>query len=157
MENNNKQKIEKIIVQLLEKMDIRGAVDVQEEEEFLSVKIDSDEAGLLIGQGGRSLEAFQFLARAIANKDAGEKPIIFIIDVNDYRKNRLELLKDMVMAIAKDVAMQKRARVLEPMASYERRAIHVALRDFAGIKTESQGEGPERRVIISPASESLAL
>lgn len=145
------QKVEKIIRELLQKLDIQGEVDLEERDDnFLVVKINSEEAGLLIGQGGQSLDSLQHLARIIASRDAQGGPIDFIVDVNDYRKNRLDLLRDMALSVARQVAQEKRTRMLEPMIAYERRAIHVALRGFEGIETESQGEGPKRRIVIRP-------
>ena len=77
-----------------------------------------------------------------------------MVDVNNYHAHRLELLKEMVLEIARQVSEEKKPRVLEPMSSYERRIVHLALRGFVGIKTESQGEGMERRIVIGPADVS---
>lgn len=155
MENQPKETIKQLISELLSKMDFEGQVEVDDSsQEILLVKIESDEAGFLIGQNGMNLAAFQHLARAIANRKLGQNFVNFVVDVNNYRANRLELLKDMALDFAKEVAENRQPKILEPMSAYERRIIHVALSNYPGLKTESQGEGEERRVVIKPANDS---
>lgn len=122
----------------------------QIQPEFLTIKIESDEAGLLIGQKGGSLDALQHVIRIIASKKLGQELPNFTIDINNYRTNRDELLKRTALTMAKEAIDFKTTRAFEPMSSYERRIIHLALVDFPGIKTESEGEGRERKVVIRP-------
>jgi len=145
------QKIKETIEKLLTSMDFSGTVEVDEQSgDFLKANIQSAEAAYLIGRSGENLLAFQHLSRAIvANK--AEAPVRFIVDVNDYQKNRLELVKETAISAATDVARTRQPRWLEPMNAYERRIIHMALAEVSGVKTESQGEGEERRIVINPA------
>ncbi len=153
-EKNHKEILEETIKELLLKMDITGDVAVtQGQDSLLIVKITSDEAGLLIGQNGINLAALQHLARIIANRGLGAVETNFIIDVNDYRASRLELIKSLALALAEQVVADRRAKVLEPMPPYERRMVHTVLSDYQGVRTESEGEGEERRVVIKPAGE----
>jgi len=146
--------LEKTTKEFLAQMDVEGKIEVEEREaSFFVVKIISDEAGLLIGQGGENLAALQHLLRAVVNKKTAISPVNFIIDVNDYRANRAELLKEITLSVARQVIREKKSKWLEPMPSYERRLVHVLLKDFEGVKTESQGEGAERRIIIKPVDE----
>jgi spoIIIJ-associated protein len=101
-----------------------------------------------------NLAALQHLVRAVANKKLGQNFVNFIVDVNNYRANRLNLLKEMALSFAKEVAENHQTETLEPMSAYERRIIHVTLSDYPGVKTESQGEGEERRIVIKPANDS---
>jgi spoIIIJ-associated protein len=156
MDNNLKENLKNLIEELFSKMDLEVKIDIDDSQaEFLVVNIQSDEAGLLIGQGGENLLAFQHICRIIANKKLGSEPLNFIVDVNNYKENRLTLLKEMAISFARQVTSEGRPKILEPMPSYERRIIHMALKEFDGIKTESQGEGQLRRVVIKPGSDVI--
>ncbi|TSC53328.1 MAG: spoIIIJ-associated protein [Parcubacteria group bacterium LiPW_39] len=145
-----KEKIKQIIEELLKVMDFEGRAELDDTEaDFVRVNIVSPEAGFLIGRSGENLKALQQISRALVNRTLGQ-PLRFIVDINDYQKSRLALLKEMARHLAQEVAEQKVARWLAPMNAYERRAIHLELADFSGIKTESEGEGEERRVVIKP-------
>lgn len=144
------QKIKKTIENLLAVMDFSGNVEVAEQEgDFLKANIQSAEAAFLIGRSGENLLALQHLSRAIVNRGQ-EAPIHFIVDVNNYQKNRFELVKETAISTAADVARTGQPRWLVPMNAYERRIVHVFLAGVAGIKTESEGEGEERRIVIKP-------
>lgn len=150
--DNHKEILEQAIKELLEKMDFRGDVAVVDgEENLMFANIQSDEAGFLIGQGGENLSAMQHLARAIVNRRTAPDLVSFVVDVNNYRTNRLELLKEMALELASQAEREQQSKILEPMPPYERRFIHLVLKDFKGIKTESQGEGIDRRIVIKPA------
>lgn len=156
MDNQIKENLQQLIKDLLLKMDFEGVVEVDDSQpDLLAAKIQSEEAGLLIGQGGENLAALQHLSRLIFNRKVKDEPagVNFIIDINNYRSNRLELLKEMCLPLARQVIEEKRPKILEPMSAYERRVIHLALKDFKGVKTESQGEGAERRIVIKPEGE----
>ena len=154
------QKIKETIEKLLEVMDFLGVAQIDEQDgDFLKANIQSAEAAYLIGRSGENLLALQHLSRAIVNKSPhqiwrGDKkegtPVRFIVDVNDYQKNRFELVKEMAASAAKEVARTGQPRWLAPMNAYERRIIHVALADVSDIKTESEGAGEGRRIVIKP-------
>ena len=142
--------IKQTIQELMSKMHIYGEVAIDEtDKENIFVSVKTDQAGFLIGQAGAHLDAFQYLARALVNKRTGE-PVKFLVDVNGYRKGRIDLLKQMAHDIAKQALTQRVAVTLHPMPSYERRIIHMALCEHLDINTESIGEGEDRRVVVRP-------
>ena len=144
----------KTVKEMLAQMDFSVETEVAEEAgDFVMVKISSDEAGLLIGQGGENLAALQHLARLIVGKKMGSETPNFIVDVNDYRANRISILKDMVLASARQVEQDKHPYRLEPMNAYERRIVHMMLKGYPGILTESEGDGEDRRIVIKPSSD----
>ncbi len=146
----NQAEIKTIIEDLLRAMDFAGEVTLDNSDDnFLRINIQSVEAAYLIGRGGEHLKALQHICRAILHRKF-EEPLQFIIDINDYQKNRLDLLKEMAASMAEEVVGQREPRWLAPMNAYERRIIHMALANFEGVKTESEGEGEERRVVIRP-------
>jgi spoIIIJ-associated protein len=147
----NLLKIKEIVEQLLGVMDFSGEVAIDDRDEnFLRVNIQSAEAAYLIGRSGENLKALQHITRAIVNKELGEASVHFTIDINDYQNSRLELLKEMARSLAKEVIEQREPRWLAPMNAYERRIIHMALSDLREIKTESEGEGSDRKIVIRP-------
>lgn len=143
--------IKETIVELLGRMGFSGQIVIENEtEDNLTVNIQTEEAGFLIGQAGINLDALQHLARVLINRKS-DQPVQFILDVNNYRKHRVELLGELAKNIAKQVLTEKVALALQPMPAYERRIIHLALANDSQINTESVGEGEKRRVIIRPS------
>lgn len=142
--------IKETIGQLLKLIDFQGGVDIDySDENNILVNIQTEQAGFLIGQAGANLNALQHLARILVSKKNGQ-PIRFILDVNNYRKNRLELLKELAKDIAKQALSKKVSLVLHPMPAYERRIIHLALADEPEINTQSTGQEPRRRIVVKP-------
>ena len=104
---------------------------------------------MLIGRHGRTLDALQALSSAITNRKLGFRyPII--VDVEGYRHRRRQKLEDIARRSADRAARQHTAVRLRPMTAYERRVVHVALRDDRRITTQSEGEDPFRMVVINP-------
>lgn len=104
---------------------------------------------VLIGRHGRTLDALQALSSAITNRKLGFRyPII--VDVEGYRHRRRQKLEDIARRSADRAARQHTAVRLRPMTAYERRVVHVALRDDRRITTQSEGEDPFRMVVINP-------
>ena len=147
---NNEKNTKKIIEDILNNMGIRYDI-VEELEDTLTQKklfrIKSPESGLLIGDRGETFQALSHLIRRIVSKDL-EEMADFSIDVNDYRASMIERLK-MTAGILANRARDMKADVeMDPMSSYERLIIHGTLSGQPNIKTESIGEGRERRLVI---------
>lgn len=150
MEQEKLTTIKEILEKLIAVMDIDGRVSLTEEPgDGVLANVESQEAGYLIGRNGDNLRAFQQLARLLAGKKFIEG-VRLTVDVNNYQQERLAMLKDSAKNLAQQVAQYRIPRYLPPMNAYERRIIHMTLIDIPGIKTESEGEGEERRVKIIP-------
>ena len=148
MDKNNI--IKETILELLKSMHFEGDIFIDDfDRDNTIVNIQTNQAGFLIGQAGANLEALQCIARTLVNKRSNES-VKFILDINDYRKNKIDLLKSLAKDIAKQ-ALSKRVTVtLQPMPAYERRIVHMALVEDSEINTESVGYEPERRIIVRP-------
>ena len=141
----------KFLQELLVKMGVNGTVSAFENEEGIKLKIDSDTDGLLIGRRGETLDALQYIVSLYENKDRKENGYRRIsIDTEGYRARREDTLKRLARRNALKVAKSGRSFAMEPMNPYERRVIHSALQSFRGVTTHSEGEEPNRRVIITP-------
>ena len=116
---------------------------------LVTVDITLDDPQMLIGQGGQTLFELQRVLRILLNKKL-ENNFHLNVDINDYKKKKIEYLKGLARSLADEVAITKEKKILPPMSAYERRIIHTELSGRQDIITESQGEGFDRRVVISP-------
>lgn len=138
------------IKQVLELLGIEGEVEEYEGDEGeLILDIVGDDLGLLIGRHGRTLDALQVLVSAITNRRL-DKRYPLVVDVSGYRHRRRIKLEDIARRAAERASRQHRAVQLRPMTSFERRVIHMILRDDRRVSTESEGEEPRRMVVVRP-------
>ncbi len=146
----NKEIIQQKISELLKMMGFAGEIKVEDNDPSnIIVNINTQEANFLIGQAGANLDSLQHLSRILVNKEI-QQPIHFIVDVNSYRKNRIELLRQMAKDIAKKASLEQIAITLQPMPAYERRLIHLCLADHPEVTTQSAGQKQERKIVIKP-------
>jgi len=126
--------------------------------EFLSQKdlivpinLKTDEPKILIGEKGQTLVEIQRLLKAISRRKINQEFYIDL-DINDYKKKKIEYLKELAKSIADDVVLLKQEKELPSMSAYERRVIHMELAGREDIMTDSVGREPERKVVIRPCS-----
>ena len=105
------------------------------------------EASLCIGEGGKNIDAFEVVLRLILKKQLGGAPPLRL-DINNYRSLKGESLKELAKKAARRARFYKQPVVLEAMSAYDRRIIHTELATHPDIKTESTGEGKQRRVVV---------
>jgi spoIIIJ-associated protein len=117
----------------------------------LDVQVHGDDLGLLVGPGGRTLNAVQDLVRVAAQRRLGDHETRLRIDVAGYRERRSAALAKFAAEVAGQVRESGNARSLEPMTSADRKVIHDALNDEDGVVSTSSGEDPYRRVVVEPA------
>ena len=118
------------------------------QEEVFIVKIQSDDdCSLLLNDKGRSLRAFEYIARILAVKESNQK-ISLIIDLNNFLEKRNSRISELARLVAKKVQTTQKSFALRPMSAYERRLVHLELATWPDIVTESTGEEPKRRVVI---------
>ncbi len=116
------------------------------------IDLAGEDSGLLIGRRGQTLQALQFLVTLIVRKQMGED-VRVVLDVENYRQRRETSLRDMAAKVASRVAQTNRSITLEPMSPADRRIIHTSLSQHPGVRTESAGEGENRKVTIMPRRE----
>lgn len=117
----------------------------------LEVRLRGDDLGLLVGPGGRTLTAVQDLARVSSQRRLGDHETRLRIDVAGYREKRREALERFAVAVANEVVEHQTAKALEPMSSADRKVVHDAINDVEGVASRSEGDEPNRRVVITPA------
>ena len=116
---------------------------------YINLSIDGKEAGYLVGKNGEVLNSLQYLINLIAKQQLGNG-VRVTLDGNDYRKKRAESLTALAEKIADKVKERGEEAVLEALPAFERRVIHKALQEIEGVTTYSEGEEPDRRVVIAP-------
>ena len=135
---------------IMDAIGIRGEIAVREREQLIEVEVATQGNGaLLIGKGGRTLRAIEVLISAIINKRR-EKRIMVRLDVNGYIRRKEEKLRDLALRAAREVRFTGKPMKFESLTSAERKIIHNALKDDPYVYTYSEGEEPNRRLIIAP-------
>jgi len=135
--------------ELLSKMGVEARIFAANTDSGLRLRIDADSMGLLIGRRGETLDALQYLVSLHVNRTSSEYQRI-TLDTEGYRSRREETLTRLARKTASQVRATGRAIAMEPMNPYERRILHSALQDFRGVTTHSEGEEPDRHVVITP-------
>jgi spoIIIJ-associated protein len=128
-----------------------ASTSVEVEDTEIDVRVDGDGLGLLVGPGGRTLTAVQDLARVASQRRLGDHQTRLRIDVGGYREKRKAALEKFAVAVAQQVIDSGQAKALEPMSSADRKAVHDAITDIDGVQSRSEGDDPNRRVVIAPA------
>lgn len=138
---------------LLERMGVEGTVLANVSEDGVRLYIDRSTTGMLIGHRGETLDAMQYLTSLAVNRNRKQDGYTRIsIDTEGYREKREETLARLARKIANQVRATGRARTLEPMNPYERRVLHATLQNSPYVATRSEGEEPNRRVVVYPKS-----
>ena len=115
-----------------------------------SFNIVTSDAGILIGERGQNLLSLEYVVKKIIQKESGENIVRFSLDVNGYRAHHAEELKESARGFVKKVRLYRKEIRLDPMPSYERRIVHMALAEYPDIITESVGQDPYRAIVIRP-------
>ena len=135
---------------VLAAMNITADIEVlyDEENETVEVNLIGEDMGILIGKRGQTLDSLQYLVSLVVNKGS-EKYLKVKLDTENYRERRKETLENLAKNIAFRVRKTQKPVTLEPMNPYERRIIHSALQNDKYCETHSEGEDPNRKVIVS--------
>jgi spoIIIJ-associated protein len=117
---------------------------------YINIEIDGRDVGYLVGKRGEILNALQYVGNVISNRQIGSG-VRVVIDGNKYRAKRAEILERQAREIAEQVKLNGMEALLDPLPAFERRLVHQALSEYPGVVTYSEGEEPNRRVVIAPA------
>jgi spoIIIJ-associated protein len=152
MSESNPKKIKEIIQEFFDKMGFQVEIEINVPRDLtIPIEIKTEDPQVLIGKKGETLAETQRLLKIILRrKIAPEKNFYIDLDINNYKKKKLEYLEELAKSTADEVSLLKKEKALEPMPSYERRIVHMHLADRDDIITESEGEGNERKIVIKP-------
>src|SRR5438093_1048257 len=136
-----------VLRDLLELMGVEAEVTMDDRPRHEGIEVLGADLGALIGRGGENLVALQQITSAITSRRVG-RTVHVPLDIEGYRRRREEQLREIARRVAARVRTSGQAVTLEPMLAYERRIVHLAVQDTPGVKTESVGVDPNRRVVI---------
>lgn len=143
----NPKDLTKIFTDLFKSMKLDIAAEVTADDALFLVNLTGKDVRYIDGGKDNKIGSIVTLVKLIAKKQFSEEPRI-VVDVNNQRKQRLENVAQMAKKTAEMVRVRGGEEELRPMSPAERRAVHMALKEMQGIKTESRGEEPHRRIVI---------
>ena len=141
--------IKEFLKEIIENMGLEVSFEVVTKDERTTIKMYSNNNPIIIGKSGHTLKALENLVKQKIQNDTG----IFYkinLDVSNYKEKIQKSIERLAKTTAREVAKTKIPVALDNMTSYERRIVHNVLTDFKGVKTESEGEEPNRHVVIKP-------
>lgn len=141
--------VKEYLEELLTNMGLNVNFETKLRDESIYVKIYSDNNPILIGKGGNTLKSLEIIVKQKINTEFNIKPYI-CLDVENYREKQQKRLERLAKNLAKDVVKTNVEVHLENMNAYDRRIIHNALTNFKGVSTVSEGEEPNRHIVIKP-------
>jgi spoIIIJ-associated protein len=149
------ERVRAVVGRVIEALELDASVDVTETAEEIRATVDGpDEMGRLIGRHGQTIDALQHLAWRAAFHDRDERKSV-VVDAAGYRQRREEALQRQADRAASEALRVGRPVELEPMSAAERKTVHNYLADRADVETHSEGDEPERRLVVSPLRGSV--
>jgi spoIIIJ-associated protein len=141
-----------LLEEIVDALELDAEVRVEEGEGVLTGVIDGDDLGRLIGRRGQTIDALQHLAQRIVFHGSAPDCRV-VIDADGYRERRAEALRTTALDAAEEALRCGEAVELEPMPASERRVIHEYLRERGDVQTHSEGDEPERYLVVEPLGE----
>jgi spoIIIJ-associated protein len=144
--------LEDLLAEIADGLDLDVEIEIDESEGVLRGCLRGDDVGLFIGRRGQTIDAVQHLAQRIVFHD-GPSDVRVVIDADGYRERRAETLRADADDAAEESLRTGAPVEMDPMPASERRVVHEHLRDRGDVQTHSEGDEPERRLVVSPLGE----
>ena len=141
--------LEELLEEIADGLSLDVEVHVEERGGVLSGRLEGEDVGLFIGRHGQTIDAVQHLAQRIVFPDGGCS-VRVVIDANGYRERRAEALRADADEAAEEALSSGNPVELDPLPPFERRIVHEYLRERGGVETHSEGNEPERYLVITP-------
>jgi spoIIIJ-associated protein len=136
---------------VIDAIGVPGTIELDEDEERITVSCAGPDLGMLIGRHGQTIDAIQYLANAVMFRRHGEDRKEVVVDAAGYRARRQTSLEALAVRSAERALSHDEAVELEPMTAIERKVVHIRLKEFDGVETTSEGTEPNRFIVIHPA------
>jgi spoIIIJ-associated protein len=149
------EEAKEILENILAHIQIPATVEANWVENRIRLDISSNGSGLLIGKRGQTLHSLQFIVNKMFNRLASKKAHI-IIDTENYRERRKQALTEVALNLANRAKKSGRPATSSPLSAYDRRIIHLALKDNRQVRTKSKGDGALRKVVVFPVKKELS-
>ncbi len=146
--------LEELLEEIVDDLQLDADVEVEEGEGVLTGRLEGDSMGLFIGRHGQTIDAVQHLAQRIVFPDGPSSSLRVMIDANGYRERRAEALRGEADDAADEAVRTGRPVELDPLPPFERRIVHEYLRDRGDVETHSEGNEPDRFLVVSPLEQA---
>lgn len=143
------ERVRAILERIVDELDVEATVEVSEADEEIVGRVDGEDLGLLIGRRGQTIDAVQLLCYRAAFQGRPDRKRV-TVDAAGYRERRRDAVERQADRAAERALKSGNEIELEPMTPTERRVVHQYLKDRSGIETFSEGEEPERCVVVAP-------
>ncbi|HEX3293867.1 MAG TPA: R3H domain-containing nucleic acid-binding protein [Solirubrobacterales bacterium] len=143
------ERVQALLERIVEELGLEATVSVEEGDDEIHADVDGEDVGLLIGRHGQTIDAVQLLAYQAAFRGRQERKRV-TVDAAGYRRRQGESLRRRADMAAEDAVRHKEAVEMDPMGSNERRVVHEHLRDRPEVETYSEGDEPNRYVVVAP-------
>jgi spoIIIJ-associated protein len=143
------ERVRAVVARVVQALGLRATVDIHEDEDEIRATVNGDDLGLLIGKHGVTIDALQHLAFRAAFRGLESRKQV-TVDAAGYRDRREAALHRMADRAAAEALRYNRAVELEPMRAAERKIVHLYLRGRTDVETHSEGDEPDRRLVVSP-------
>jgi len=143
--------LEDLVAEIGERLGLDIEVEIEETDEALAARVSGEDVGLFIGRHGQTIDAIQHLAQRIVFPD-GPGSARVVIDANGYRERRAEVLRAEADDAAEEAVRSGASVELDPLPPFERRIVHEYLRERGDVETHSEGDEPDRFLVVSPVS-----
>lgn len=141
-----------LLEEIVDGLGLDAEVRVEESDGVLTGSVEGEDVGLFIGRRGQTIDAVQHLAQRIVFR-GGSPDSRVIVDADGYRERRAESLRTVALDAAEEALRSGEAIELDPMPASERRIVHEYLRERGDVQTHSEGEEPERYLVVEPAED----
>jgi spoIIIJ-associated protein len=145
------ERLRAVITRVVQALGLRATVDVEETQDEIRATVNGEDLGLLIGKHGATIDALQHLGMRAALRGSEERKQI-VVDAAGYRERRETALHRAADRAVADAINFGRAVELEPMRALERKVVHMYLRDRTDVETHSEGDEPDRRLVVTPVA-----
>jgi spoIIIJ-associated protein len=149
-ESDQAARLRQVLEHVTTAIGVRCRIEIDETADSLEATCFGDDLGLLIGRHGQTIDAVQVLASAIVGGSGDERREV-VVDAAGYRDRRRRTLESLALRSAEEAVRTDSAVELEPMSAAERKIVHTALQDREDVTTSSEGDEPNRRVVVEPA------
>jgi spoIIIJ-associated protein len=144
--------LEELLDEVVDGLGLDAEIEVHEQDGVLSGRLEGEDVGLFIGRHGQTIDAVQHLAQRIIFPE-GPSAVRVVIDANGYRERRAEALRASADEAAEEALSSGKPVDLDPLPPFERRIVHEYLRERGGVETHSEGNEPERYLVVTPLTD----
>jgi spoIIIJ-associated protein len=144
------ESVQELLERVVEALGLDATIEVSDDGETCTGTVNGDDLGLFIGRHGQTIDAVQHLAQRMAGPRTGDAARRVVIDAEGYRERREQMLQRQADQAVEDALRYDRPVALDAMTASERRLVHEYLRDHDGVQTYSEGDEPDRHLVVAP-------